>query len=352
MDPRLSELKSWSAQMLDQLGETLSENWQCSVVAGDASFRRYFRITDGDQTWIAVDAPPEKENSQPFVDVARCWQGLDVNVPDIKADDLTKGFMLLEDFGDTQFLPELTSETADTLYASAFAELLKLQRCNGLAERELPSYDQAMLQREVALFRDWFLEELLQIRLTDAHVQQLDQFFTTLIGSALEQPQVCVHRDYHSRNLMVCADNRVGVIDFQDAVMGPITYDLVSLLRDCYIAWPDQDIERWLSQYWGLLQQERPEHLDEIELEQFRVWFDRMGMQRHLKAVGIFARLKIRDGKEGYLQDIPRTMSYLLNVGARYSEHQPLVEWLRADVVPVMSASGIFEQDAMQRWLD
>ncbi|MBE9396452.1 phosphotransferase [Pontibacterium sp. N1Y112] len=352
MDPRLSELKSWSAQMLDQLGETLSDNWQCSVVAGDASFRRYFRITDGDRTWIVVDAPPEKEDSQPFVEVARCWRELDVNVPDIKADDLQQGFMLLEDFGDIQFLPELSPETADALYGRAFAELLKLQRCMGLAARELPPYDAAMLQREVDLFRDWFLTELLQVSLSDTDGQALDQFFSTLINSALEQPQVCVHRDYHSRNLMLCSENRVGVIDFQDAVMGPVTYDLVSLLRDCYIAWPDQDVERWLSQYWELVQQDRPDQLGEIDLEQFRIWFDRMGMQRHLKAVGIFARLKIRDGKAGYLQDIPRTMSYLLDVGGRYPEHQGIVEWLRADVVPLMSSSGLFDQDAMQRWLD
>ena len=275
-----------------------------------------------------------------------------MNVPDIKAEDLQKGFMLLEDFGDAQFLPELSPETADALYGSAFAELLKLQRCMGLAARELPPYDAAMLQREVDLFRDWFLIELLQVNLSGTDGQRLDQFFTTLINSALEQPQVCVHRDYHSRNLMLCGENRVGVIDFQDAVMGPVTYDLVSLLRDCYIAWPDQDVERWLSQYWELLQQERSEQLGEIDLEQFRIWFDRMGMQRHLKAVGIFARLKIRDGKGGYLQDIPRTMSYLLTVGERYPEHQSIVEWLRAEVVPLMLDSGLFDQEVMQRWLD
>ena len=162
---------------------------------------------------------------------------------------------------------------------------------------------------------------------------------------------MCVHRDFHSRNLMLCDDGRVGVIDFQDAVWGPVTYDLVSLLRDCYIAWPDTDIDLWLQRYWQSLEVERPELINGTDVEQFRIWFDLMGMQRHLKAVGIFARLKIRDGKEGYLQDIPRTLSYLINVGARYPQFASVVAWLRSDVVPAMRASGIFNDDAMQRWL-
>lgn len=351
MDPRLSELKSWSVQRLDLLGSVLSSEWRCDVVAGDASFRRYFRIIDGDKSWIIVDAPPEKEDSAPFVAIARQWQKYGVNVPDVLAKDLELGFMLLEDFGDEQFLPRLNSNSANALYSLACDELMKIQRCEQQTERAFPPYDQALLQREVELFRDWFVGELLILKLNDEQQKQLDSLFSGLINSALQQPQVCVHRDFHSRNLMLCDDDRVGVIDFQDAVWGPVTYDLVSLLRDCYIAWPDADIERWVQCYWQLLEGERPDLINGTNIEQFRAWFDLMGMQRHLKAVGIFARLKIRDGKEGYLQDIPRTLSYLINVGARYPQFASVVSWLRSDVVPAMRASGIFNDDAMQRWL-
>lgn len=351
MDPRLSELKSWSVQQLDQLGKKLSSEWRCDVVAGDASFRRYFRIVDGGSSWIIVDAPPEKEDSAPFVAVARQWQNYGVSVPKVLAEDLELGFMLLEDFGDEQFLPQLNPDSADTLYRRACDELIKIQRCDQQAERAFPPYDKTLLQREVDLFRDWFLGELLVLTMDDEQKTLLDNLFAELINSALQQPQVCVHRDFHSRNLMLCDDGRVGVIDFQDAVWGPVTYDLVSLLRDCYIAWPDSDIDRWLQRYWQSLEAERPELINGTDVDQFRIWFDLMGMQRHLKAVGIFARLKIRDGKEGYLQDIPRTLSYLINVGARYPQFASVVAWLRSDVVPAMRASGIFNDDAMQRWL-
>lgn len=351
MDPRLSELKNWSVMQLDQMGIILGSDWRCDVVAGDASFRRYFRIVDGSKSWIIVDAPPEKEDSAPFVAVARQWQRYAVNVPDVLAEDLESGFMLLEDFGDEQFLPRLNLDSANMLYSLAFDEVTKIQRCEQDREHAFPPYDRAMLQREVDLFRDWFIGELLGLTMDAEQKAQLDALFVGLIDSALQQPQVCVHRDFHSRNLMLCDDGRVGVIDFQDAVWGPVTYDLVSLLRDCYIAWSDTDIERWLQCYWQQLEKERPELLNGADVDQFRIWFDLMGMQRHLKAVGIFARLKIRDGKEGYLQDIPRTLGYLINVGARYPQFVSVVTWLRSEVVPTMHASGIFNDVAMRRWL-
>lgn len=351
MDPRLSELKEWSVQQLGQLGTDLSRDWRCDVVAGDASFRRYFRIVDGGNSWIIVDAPPEKEDSEPFVAIARQWRTYGVNVPEVLAECLQSGFMLLQDFGDEQFLPRLNAETADGLYDVACEELLRIQQCEQQAERALPPYDKALLQREVDLFRDWFLGNLLNVEMDREQRSQLDLLFAELIDSAQQQPQVCVHRDYHSRNLMICKDGSIGVIDFQDAVWGPVTYDLVSLLRDCYIAWPDADIERWVERYWLMLERERPEVIQNANLDQFRMWFDLMGMQRHLKAVGIFARLKIRDGKEGYLQDIPRTLGYLINVGARYPQFAATVSWLRSDVVPAMRSSRIFNEDAMKRWL-
>ena len=349
MDPRLNELKCWSAQMLAQSGIALSQNWQCAVVAGDASFRRYFRIQDGEHSWIAVDAPPEKEDSAPFVAVARSWQQLEVNVPDILAADLQLGFMLLQDFGDEQYLTHLNQDSADRLYQPAFSELLKLQACTEVDGQALPPYDIAMLTREVELFREWFLQKLLEYPLSEHHNRLLDELFAGLIGSALEQPQVCVHRDYHSRNLMLCDNGQVGVIDFQDAVHGPVTYDLVSLLRDCYIAWPQTRIDAWRDSF--LLELQKSPTYAAVDNTQFARWFDLMGMQRHLKAIGIFARLKIRDGKNGYLPDIPRTMGYLINVADQYPEFADASAWLRQDIVPRMQQSGFFEADAMKRWL-
>lgn len=350
MDPRLRELKLWVEQTFNDLGLALSDQWQCEMVSGDASFRRYFRVLDRGRSWIAVDAPPEKEDSRPFVAVAQAWLPLGVAVPEIEAVDLEQGFMLLEDLGDVQYLGELNADSADQLYEMAFQQLVKIQSCRDLDGEALPPYDYAMLDREVLLFRDWFLKELLGLELSEAEERQLRDLFELLIGTALEQPQVCVHRDYHSRNLMLCDQERIGVIDFQDAVMGPVTYDLVSLLRDCYIAWPDERLEIWTASFV-----ERIRHIDgmgDVPPEQFRRWFDLMGMQRHLKAVGIFARLKIRDGKAGYLPDIPRTFGYLLKVGAQYPQTQVTIDWLRARVVPQMYSSGLFDEAQLDHWLN
>ncbi|MGB0466683.1 MAG: aminoglycoside phosphotransferase family protein [Pontibacterium sp.] len=349
MDSRLSELTRWVEQVFQNEARPLSTQWSCKVVSGDASFRRYFRVSDAGRSWIAVDAPPEKEDSRPFVEVAEAWLPLSVSVPDIMATDLERGFMLLEDFGDLQYLAELTPQSADQLYSLALDELVKIQGCRSLNGRDLPPYDQAMLMREMMLFCDWFLQQLLGLELSPKEQAALEQLFHALAVSALAQPQVCVHRDFHSRNLMLCEDGRTGVIDFQDAVMGPVTYDLVSLLRDCYISWPDDDVERWVAAFVERLKQ-RPS-MQAIESNQFKTWFDLMGMQRHLKAVGIFARLNIRDGKAAYLQDIPRTFTYLIKVGGQYPAFQPVVAWFEAVVVPAMVQSELFDNAQMQRWL-
>lgn len=348
MDPRLTELTRWAERVLVEQGRPLSDNWQCHMVSGDASFRRYFRIVDGSASWIGVDAPPDKENSAPFVEVVEAWQPLDVAVPQICSVDLTLGFMLLEDFGDVQYLSELNDASVERLYGLAFDELLKIQRCASLPARPLPAYDRPMLAREMALFQDWFLAELLGVTPDAAAQQALDNMYEQLTVSALAQPQVCVHRDYHSRNLMIRTDEVIGVIDFQDAVMGPVTYDLVSLLRDCYIAWPQDKIDAWVARFW----QQKQAELDGASLAQFARWFDLMGMQRHLKAVGIFARLNIRDGKPGYLGDIPRTLGYLLKVGATYPEFAEAVEWIRTVVVPRMHTCCYFDSAQIGRWID
>lgn len=282
--------------------------------SSDASFRRYFRIKVADDSFIVMDAPPDKEDVARFIRVADLLRHAKVNVPTIHQQNLTDGFLLLEDFGSTCFLDQLDAGNADTLYQSAFDSLFNLQNNTPLTSCGLPVYDQALLERELAIFTEWFLANRLGMT---APKQLWNMVSTVLIDSALEQPITCVHRDYHSRNLMFTGQDSPGIIDFQDAVIGPITYDLVSLLRDCYIAWPERLVQQWLADYFNRLEQAK---LVDCGFERFQRWFDLMGLQRHLKAIGIFSRLDLRDGKPGYLNDIPRTLNYVIEVAAKYPE--------------------------------
>jgi aminoglycoside/choline kinase family phosphotransferase len=292
--------------------------------SSDASFRRYFRATVGERSFIVMDAPPEHEDVRPFIHIAGLLRGAGIQAPEIHARDLERGLLLLCDFGNRSYLAELDDASADRLYGDAIASLLRLQR--GVPDQGLPPYDEALLYREMNLFRDWFLDRLLAPSPGYAEPAVLERVWERLAASALEQPRVCVHRDYHSRNLMVTERDNPGVLDFQDAVTGPLSYDLVSLLKDCYIAWPQPRIDAWLADYHdqaGALGLTRGASLD-----QFRRWFDLMGMQRHLKAIGIFARLKLRDGKSGYLRDIPRTLGYLRDTAGRYPEFAEFCRFL------------------------
>jgi aminoglycoside/choline kinase family phosphotransferase len=299
--------------------------------SGDASFRRYYRIGLGDgRTLIAMDAPPDKEDCGPFIDVTERLALTGVHVPEILEQDLQLGFLLLEDLGDELYLGQLNEESVEQLYGDALSALLQFQQ-HGSVEG-LPPYDRELLAREMALFPDWLLQRHLGLSLSEADHQVLGQAFDQLIDNALAQPRVLVHRDYHSRNLLVCDDNNPGIIDYQDAVYGPITYDLVSLLRDCYIRWPLERVDTWAERYAqkaleaGLL--------EESQLAQFSEWFDMMGVQRHLKAAGIFARLKHRDGKAGYLADIPRTLGYVVEVARRRPRVEPLAALIEREVLP------------------
>lgn len=320
----------------------------CEPASSDASFRRYFRIRtpnahvdmDGTMTWqadgaerrfIVMDAPPSKENIGAFVKVAKLLTQSGIHVPAIYRQNLNDGFLLLEDFGSQCFLDLLDENTAPALYQSAFDSLFNLQTKTPVQNADLPGYDEALLHRELGIFEEWFLGELLDMEIPTSLWRTVRELLT---ASALEQPSVCVHRDYHSRNLMVLDANSPGVIDFQDAVIGPITYDLVSLLRDCYIAWPDRQVEQWRQAYFERLQQAG---LLACTPTQFNRWFDLMGMQRHLKAIGIFSRLRLRDGKSGYLKDIPRTMNYVTAVCSIYPEFAEFNKFLHAQVVPAFS---------------
>jgi len=262
-----------------------------------------------------------------------------VHAPRVLERDAANGFLLLTDLGSTTYLAELADHArARPLYDDALDALARIQVRGDPHARELPPYDEKLLRFEMSLFPDWFVGRHLGITLDNATRQQLDRAFDTLVANALEQPRSFVHRDYHSRNLMVYPGDNPGVLDFQDAVHGPITYDLVSLLRDCYVAWPETEVTRWALQFRAkLMTAGRDAASDEAR---FLRWFDLMGVQRHLKAIGIFARLWHRDGKPGYLGDIPRTLGYVRSVSRRYRELDGLDRLIEALVVPALGDDG------------
>lgn len=334
MDIRLQLLTRWVRQFPG------FEQSPIEPVSGDASFRRYFRIwqtssgsaNNQRQPFIVMDAPPEQEDCTPFVAIARHWHHQGVTVPKIVQEDLEQGFLLLDDFGDQLMLGQLSEQTADRLYRGALEELIDIQQVSSPTDYALPPYDSALLDREMALFPDWLLEHYLGMELSNGERALLDTTFAILRESALAQPNVTVHRDYHSRNLLVRPNtDRPGVIDFQDAVTGPVTYDLVSLLKDCYVQWPEERICEWLEFF---RERSLQAELHRADSETFRQWFEFMGMQRHLKAAGIFARLAIRDGKQGFLKDIPRTVGYLITASSRQPALRHFHEWLNNTVMP------------------
>ena len=312
---RLNEIHQWLEDVLS------STDYQLDIASADASFRRYFRVTFNGKTSILMDAPPEKENTQPFITIAEFLFQHNVNVPEIEAKNTELGFLLLSDFGNKAYLDELNDDSADTLYSSAINSIIDMQHCP-VNTIELPHYDRALLQQEMDLFPTWFLDKHLNIVAPDF----LQETFETLITNALEQPQVFVHRDYHSRNLMHTDTNSPGIIDFQDAVIGAITYDLVSLLRDCYINWPDEKLAQWLNYY--LNQAQSNGLLLDVSIEQFIRWFDLMGLQRHIKVLGIFCRLNYRDGKANYINDLPLTLHYVKQISSKYPEFSQLNKFL------------------------
>lgn len=300
--------------------------------SADASFRRYWRLRDGERSLIAVDAPPEREDTRRFVALAAALAEAGLNPPQVLAADASQGFLLLSDLGAETYLERLDADSAETLYADAIDALVRLQR--HLPSGGLPPYDAALLRRELALFGDWLLDGLLGLRASAADRAVLAAAAERLVANALAQPQVAVHRDFHSRNLMVTARANPGVLDFQDAVRGPLTYDLVSLLRDCYIAWPQERVDGWTARYLERARQHGL--LAGVEQARFREWFDLMGLQRHLKAAGIFARLAVRDGRRGYLGDLPRTLGYVVAVAPSYPELGGLAELVEARVLPAV----------------
>lgn len=317
MDARKEQLIEWLANIGVRADTVVP-------ASADASFRRYFRATAGKDSYIVMDAPPGQEDTAPFIRVARRFADIGLNVPKILAEDTARGFLLLSDLGDQTYLQALTAESVEGLYADAMEALVVLQAGTGSEPGFLPRYDRQLLLDEMALFPAWLLEKHLGLGLDHDQREALDKVFACLADNALAQPAVWVHRDYHSRNLMVMPGQNPGILDFQDAVTGPVTYDLVSLLRDCYIDWPQEQVETWVRRYQRLALEAGLPLTD--DQQEFLRWFDLMGVQRHLKAAGIFARLYHRDGKAGYLGDIPRTIGYIAMLRDRYPELQPLIE--------------------------
>ena len=333
-DPRLDLLRHWLEQGLGW------HDVQLAPASADASFRRYFRVSGGDHpTVIAMDAPPDKEDVGPYLGVAGMLGEIGVNAPRVLARNAEDGFLLLTDLGSITYLADLAADPgrAEPLYDDAIRALVRIQAGGRGHAPHLPPYDERLLRFEMSLFTDWLLGRHLGLPLSAAEATMLARAFDALVANSLEQPQVFVHRDYHSRNLMVCPGANPGILDFQDAMHGALTYDIVSLLRDCYVAWPQARVVRWALDFRRqVLAAGLPAGGDEA---QFLRWFDLMGMQRHLKASGIFARLWHRDGKPGYLPDVPRTLGYIVGASARHAEFAALGELVAERVLPALQAS-------------
>jgi aminoglycoside/choline kinase family phosphotransferase len=316
---RIESLRQWLASVLGDATFALTP------ASNDASFRRYFRIRfDGGQaSLIAMDAPPGHEDCRPYLHIAKVFAAAGVHVPAVHAHDLDRGFLLLSDLGDTTYLKAIGEDNADRLYGDALDALVRIQ----LASRSgiLPDYSRELLARELALFPDWYIARQRSLELSPGQRQALEESFTILLANNLAQARVFVHRDYHSRNLMYTEPNP-GILDFQDAVFGPVTYDLVSLLRDAYICWPEERVIDWCIRYW---EKARRAGLPVAAgFADFYRDFEWMGAQRQIKVLGIFARLCYRDGKDGYLRDQPLVMRYLRGVCGRYRELAPLARLL------------------------
>ena len=311
-------------------------------LTGDASFRRYYRLEIladqlparvSQRTLIVMDAPPPSEDCRPFLAISEMLSRHNVRVPKVIASDVAQGFIILEDFGDTVLSEVLNTENVNALYSQAMNQLIELQQTPPLERYPLPAYGEIKLVDEMSLFDEWFLRKFLMLKPSKEEQTLLMETYDFLATQALRQPQVVVHRDYHCRNLMVLNESEeLGIIDFQDAVIGPVTYDIVSLLRDAYVKWPAKKVQEWLKIYWE--RQSVNGRLSKTSLVELQQWFDWMGAQRHLKVLGIFARLYFRDGKDGYLNDLPLVLFYLLLETKDHPQLSAFHQWLCDRVLP------------------
>jgi len=305
------------------------KNYQTETMQGDASFRRYFRIRHNEQSFVAMDAPPPRENCLPFVLIANALREAGLQAPHVIAENIEAGFLLLSDLGDKVYLKALNADNANRLYQNALDALANIQSIQTIPNFVLPFFTADFMRQELQLFVEWFLKKHLQLVLSAETEKMLEDFFSFLAISAANQQQGFMHRDYHSGNLMLLVDNQVGILDFQDAFIGPVTYDLVSLLRDCYIDWPETMVSELVFYYKNKLPQ-----LNAIANADFLRWFDLMGLQRHLKALLTFSRKCHRDNSPQYLQFIPRTLHYIATASAKYAECQAFNQYLTDVIFP------------------
>ncbi|MCH4294798.1 phosphotransferase [Shewanella sp. 3B26] len=330
-DSRFLSLNHW-------LSHTFGEGLSPQLISGDASFRRYFRASFQGRDMVIMDTPVALIPTEPFVAVRDAYAKAGLPVPAIIAKDDEQGFMALEDFGDVQLLSLLDRQSVRQWYPKALALLPGIASVTETELGPLPDYDEAFVRRELGIFTEWLLGTHLQLTLTAEEDAILTAAFDMLTDNALAQPKVGMHRDFHSRNLMV-VDNELKLLDFQDAVRGPVTYDAVSLLRDCYIRWSEDLVDDILVEYF-VLAHEHGLVPPDTDMVVFRRWFELMGLQRHIKAAGIFARLNHRDGKAGYLKDIPLTMHYIRDVAVRYKELGDFAQFIMGRVMPALEAKA------------
>lgn len=329
---QLSPIENSLSQWL-QSSEQFAEGNSCHVraLSGDAGFRQYFSLPNQPQ-WLAVYAPPEHIDSQIFIDLSVYLRNEGIHAPRVLQYDLKRGFLLIENLGDTLFLSALTKDNVESLYGGALLTLLRLQQAPPQPPLIKP-YNEAELRREMDLFPHWFVERLLGHALTRNEQELIQDLFKKSVQNAAAQPQVFVHRDYHSRNLIYREVGPPGVIDFQDAVWGPITYDLVSLLKDCYVRWPRARVNRWVRAYASMITSAGL--VKSVSDNQFQQWFDWMGLQRHIKVLGIFARLFLRDNKSAYLHDLPLVIRYVMETFNDYREFDEHKSWFENTIIPL-----------------
>ncbi len=328
---RQEQLINWLTHQLK-----LPNSIKLEAIAGDASFRRYYRLTEhlisSYQTLIAVDAPPTYEDNQAFCLIAKLLEQQGLMAPQVIHVEFKQGFLLLTDLGSKLYLDALNDKNVNQLYCQAIDSIIQMQAIPSDQLSQLPDYDEKALNDEMALFNEWFIKHHLKLDLSLEEQALIDTTFIQLTQNALQQPQVFVHRDYHSRNLMICNKKSPGIIDFQDAVIGALSYDLVSLLKDCYIEWPHQSVVDWCEYFYNQLVLSEPDYM--VDFNTFFKQFELMGMQRHIKVLGIFCRLFYRDAKESYLDDLALTFKYLITTAQRYPEFEEFYVFLNKKIKP------------------
>lgn len=307
-------------KMQEWLDSTKYKDYKLEVASADASFRQYYRLSNGNESVLLMDSSLEKESLKPFLDVSKKLTDVEVNAPKILEQNLEDGYLIIKDFGNVHYLNVLNENNYKELYSKAIECIIQIQKADTTG---LPLYDKAFLHLEMNLMKDWYLEKKLHVELNESDKEMMERALNAISDVVLEQPQgLFVHRDFHSRNIILTPEDEIGVIDYQDAMSGAVTYDLVSLLKDCYIEYPRKEVEKLVLTF-------RDKIGSLVDEKTFIKWFDFMGMQRHIKVLGIFSRLHLRDGKEGYLKDIPLTLKYTIEATSRYDETKELSEFLK-----------------------